>query len=321
MAKVTKTRWIIAGSMLFLYIVLMVMWARGLVSNMVGSGCGWVIMGLCALLSRPFPSLPRWPQLVWGLGYCLTGVGWIGMGVGNDILSTVSVPLGSVMFLVGLVALAISTQNPDPKLPLVLSERMRAKAGLPDVTDEQGPALQVVLTDPGPNRGKVGRRLIKLYDIAGTPRLKSILRLAPVVLQTTTSRREANFIAIKLAECGAQVDIIGCAGRTGDQASEAGSRPAPLTLTKTMRARAGLSDAADERGALLQVVLVDPGPKHVRVTRRLRILYGLGLERAYALVKQFPSVLQTTTSRQEADFVAAQLSACGAEVDIVRAPV
>lgn len=208
MAKITKTRWIIVGLVGLLYIVLMVVWARGLVPNNVGSGCGWVIMGLCTLLSRPFPSLPRWPQLMMGLGLCLAGVGMATQCVGNDILSMVITPPGWIMWIVGFAALAKFAQNPDPKLPLVLSERMRAKAGLSDVTDEQGPALQVVLVDPGPNRRRSAGRLIKLYDIAGTPRVKSILRLAPVALQTTTSRREAEFVAAQLAECGASVDIV-----------------------------------------------------------------------------------------------------------------
>lgn len=211
MAKITKTRWIIVGAVALPCIVLIVLGAFGLVSTRsisVLDGCFGIICGLYTLLSKPSTSLPRWPQLMWGLAYCLLGVSWIGMGVGCDILSSLPMTLGWIIWVAGLVALAKFSQNPDPKLPLVLSERMRAKAGLPEVTDEQGPALQVVLVDPGPNHRKAAGRLIKLYDIAGTPRVKSILRLAPVVLQTTTSRREADFIAAQLAECGASVDIV-----------------------------------------------------------------------------------------------------------------
>ncbi len=207
MAKTTKAKWIIAGPILFLYIILLVAWVLKLLPERVLSGCGWILAGLAWLPYKMFGSLPRWPQLLTGVGICLQGVGSVGIGVGSDTLFDVSMLLGSLMFLVGLVALARYAQNPDPRLPLVLADWARAKAGLPDMTDEQGPVLQVVLVDAGPHPNKVGGRLIRLYDIAGTPQLKSILRLAPVAIQTTTSRREADFVAAQLSACGAQVDI------------------------------------------------------------------------------------------------------------------
>lgn len=96
--------------------------------------------------------------------------------------------------------------------------------------------------------------------------------------------------------------------------------PPPQTLAEDMRLKAGLPDQSTEQDPLLQVVLVSAGDKPIKVTKALRELYRLGLAEAYSMTQHAPALIQTTTSRQEADFVAAQLSKLGAQVDIREAP-
>lgn len=64
------------------------------------------------------------------------------------------------------------------------------------------------------------------------------------------------------------------------------------------------------------IVMVDSGENKMAVIRCLRGIYSLDLKRAYSLVEKMPSLLSTAVSQEEAEWVAARLSECGARVEI-----
>jgi ribosomal protein L7/L12 len=189
-----------------LSVLLLVLMAKGLVAGLTALGCFSIVYGLSLVSGSLAWPRERW-TVVWGVGALLMGLGLISiswLGTSSAILCIV----GSVTGLVAMIVLARTRHTvPLPPLPLALAEDIRRKAGLSAQTTEQGPLLQVVLVAIGTKRAKVMRRLRELYSPLGLFEAWSIADHIPAVLQTTTLRREADFVAAQLTELGAQVDI------------------------------------------------------------------------------------------------------------------
>jgi len=201
MTKISPTARVMMWAMSLLAVLLIVLASLGMMT--VNHAVGWlaVTVGLATMLSSFLGILhPRWAQAVWGCGSVI-------LGLSRFLESMVLFAVGSLIGLVGVFG-SISGRDTTPELPLELTEDTRSKAGLPAKTEEQGPALQVVLVDTGTKRRRVVRCLRELYGPIGLQRVFSIVDRPPTVLQTTTSRREADFASAQLAGCGAQVDIV-----------------------------------------------------------------------------------------------------------------
>lgn len=67
---------------------------------------------------------------------------------------------------------------------------------------------------------------------------------------------------------------------------------------------------------LLDIRLIDPGPRKIKTIKRFRQLYDIGIANAAAVVDAAPVVIRAGASRAEADYVADYLAHAGAKVDV-----
>ena len=78
----------------------------------------------------------------------------------------------------------------------------------------------------------------------------------------------------------------------------------------------GAAAPAAEEKTEFDVVLKDAGASKLNVIKVVRELTGLGLKDAKDLVEAAPKTLKEGVSKEEADKIAEQLKAAGAEVEI-----
>ena len=74
--------------------------------------------------------------------------------------------------------------------------------------------------------------------------------------------------------------------------------------------------AAEEEKTEFDVELTDVGPNKVKVIKVVKDSTGLGLKEAKDIVDGAPKVIKEAVSKEEADKIAEQLKAAGAEVEI-----
>ncbi len=132
-----------------------------------------------------------WPSFVGFIGSVLVLIGlwrsyWICFGV------------GLMIELVYGVWLLTRHEKEDP---LSLSEKAKSEIG-----PLGKPEFKISLVDPGERKREVIRCLRHLYE-SGIETTLSLVRDTPSVLGMAVSKEEADFVASRLRECGAQIDI------------------------------------------------------------------------------------------------------------------
>ena len=81
-------------------------------------------------------------------------------------------------------------------------------------------------------------------------------------------------------------------------------------------AAAGAGAAAEEEKTEFDVELTEVGPNKIKVIKVIREITGLGLKESKDLVEAAPKAVKEGVSKEEADKVAEELKAAGAEVEI-----
>ena len=81
-------------------------------------------------------------------------------------------------------------------------------------------------------------------------------------------------------------------------------------------AAAGPAAAAEEEKTEFNVELTEAGAEKVKVIKVVREITGLGLKDAKDLVESAPKAIKEGVSKEEADKIAEDLKAAGAEVEV-----
>ena len=96
---------------------------------------------------------------------------------------------------------------------------------------------------------------------------------------------------------------------------EFGVSAAPVAVAAAPGAAAGAAPAAEEKTEF-DVVLKAAGANKLAVIKVAREITGLGLKDAKDLVEGAPKTIKEAVSKEDADKIAEQLKAAGAEVEI-----
>ena len=96
---------------------------------------------------------------------------------------------------------------------------------------------------------------------------------------------------------------------------EFGVSAAPVAVAGAAPAAAGAAPAAEEKTEF-DVVLKAAGANKLAVIKVAREITGLGLKDAKDLVEAAPKTIKEGVSKEEADKIAEQLKAAGAEVEV-----
>ena len=128
------------------------------------------------------------------------GLGWLILSLAMVIDSWFCYVLGQLILLGGVIL--IWTGPGTTSDTLSLSEHARSEIG-----PAGEPEFNILLVDAGSRRMAVLRCLRQLYSV-GLRRAWSVTKDTPSVIQIAASRREADFVAARLVECGATVDIV-----------------------------------------------------------------------------------------------------------------
>ena len=96
---------------------------------------------------------------------------------------------------------------------------------------------------------------------------------------------------------------------------EFGVSAAPVAVAAAPGAAAGAAPAAEEKTEF-DVILKSAGANKLAVIKVAREITGLGLKDAKDLVESAPKTLKEGVAKDEADKIAEQLKAAGAEVEI-----
>ncbi|HEY8435012.1 MAG TPA: 50S ribosomal protein L7/L12 [Sphingomicrobium sp.] len=81
-------------------------------------------------------------------------------------------------------------------------------------------------------------------------------------------------------------------------------------------AAAGPAAAPAEEKTEFDVILTGDGGKKINVIKEVRVITGLGLGEAKALVEGAPKALKEGVNKDEADKIKAQLEKAGAKIDL-----
>ena len=81
-------------------------------------------------------------------------------------------------------------------------------------------------------------------------------------------------------------------------------------------AAAGAAVAAEEEKTEFDVILAEAGATKMQVIKLVKEITGLGLKEAKAIVDGAPKAVKEGVSKEEAEKVAEELKAAGAEVEI-----
>ena len=79
---------------------------------------------------------------------------------------------------------------------------------------------------------------------------------------------------------------------------------------------AGEAGAAAEEKTEFDVVLIAAGDKKIQVIKEVRVITGLGLKDAKALVDDAPKAVKEAVPKDEAEKIMAQLEEAGAQVEL-----
>ncbi|MBW2366822.1 MAG: 50S ribosomal protein L7/L12 [Deltaproteobacteria bacterium] len=93
------------------------------------------------------------------------------------------------------------------------------------------------------------------------------------------------------------------------------SAAAPVAMMAAGPADGGGAAAAEEKTEF-DVVLIAPGDKKINVIKEVRVITGLGLKDAKALVDEAPKPVKEGIAKEEAEKVKEQLEGAGAQVEL-----
>lgn len=93
------------------------------------------------------------------------------------------------------------------------------------------------------------------------------------------------------------------------------SAAAPVNMMSAAPAGSAADDAAEEKTEF-DVILIGPGDKKIQVIKEVRVITGLGLKDAKALVDEAPKPVKEGVSKDEAETLKKQLEETGAQVEL-----
>ncbi|HEA67809.1 MAG TPA: 50S ribosomal protein L7/L12 [Desulfobacterales bacterium] len=93
------------------------------------------------------------------------------------------------------------------------------------------------------------------------------------------------------------------------------SAAAPVAMMSAAPAGSAADDAAEEKTEF-DVILIGPGDKKIQVIKEVRVITGLGLKDAKALVDEAPKPVKEGVSKDEAETLKKQLEETGAQVEL-----
>ncbi len=93
------------------------------------------------------------------------------------------------------------------------------------------------------------------------------------------------------------------------------SAAAPVSMMSAAPAGSAVDDAAEEKTEF-DVILIGPGDKKIQVIKEVRVITGLGLKDAKALVDGAPKPVKEGVSKDEAEALKKQLEETGAQVEL-----
>lgn len=93
------------------------------------------------------------------------------------------------------------------------------------------------------------------------------------------------------------------------------SAAAPVAMMPAAPAGSAADDAAEEKTEF-DVILIGPGDKKIQVIKEVRVITGLGLKDAKALVDEAPKPVKEGVSKDEAETLKKQLEETGAQVEL-----
>jgi large subunit ribosomal protein L7/L12 len=93
------------------------------------------------------------------------------------------------------------------------------------------------------------------------------------------------------------------------------SAAAPVAMMSAAPAGSAADDAAEEKTEF-DVILIGPGDKKIQVIKEVRVITGLGLKDAKALVDEAPKPVKEGVSKEEAETLKKQLEETGAQVEL-----
>ena len=93
------------------------------------------------------------------------------------------------------------------------------------------------------------------------------------------------------------------------------SAAAPVSMMSAAPAGSAVDDAAEEKTEF-DVILIGPGDKKIQVIKEVRVITGLGLKDAKALVDEAPKPVKEGVSKDEAETLKKQLEETGAQVEL-----
>ncbi len=93
------------------------------------------------------------------------------------------------------------------------------------------------------------------------------------------------------------------------------SAAAPVSMMPAAPAGSAADDAAEEKTEF-DVILIGHGDKKIQVIKEVRVITGLGLKDAKALVDEAPKPVKEGVSKDEAETLKKQLEETGAQVEL-----
>ncbi len=93
------------------------------------------------------------------------------------------------------------------------------------------------------------------------------------------------------------------------------SAAAPVAMMSAAPAGSAADDAAEEKTEF-DVILIGHGDKKIQVIKEVRVITGLGLKDAKALVDEAPKPVKEGVSKEEAETLKKQLEETGAQVEL-----
>lgn len=93
------------------------------------------------------------------------------------------------------------------------------------------------------------------------------------------------------------------------------SAAAPVAMMPAAPAGSAADDAAEEQTEF-DVILIGHGDKKIQVIKEVRVITGLGLKDAKALVDEAPKPVKEGVSKDEAETLKKQLEETGAQVEL-----
>ena len=94
------------------------------------------------------------------------------------------------------------------------------------------------------------------------------------------------------------------------------SAAAPIAVAAAPGAPAAAEEPAEEEQTMFDVMLMAAGEKKIPVIKEVRVMTGLGLKEAKALVDEAPKPVKEGITKEEAEKIKAKLEELGATIEL-----